>query len=303
MSFLVRLPEDQYPSDALAGIKPDEFNLANARAAAWVSQLTYEDEFEKIQRITGKWSVTELTRFEAITASVLPLSATRGLILGSSKVLFVAFAGTDPVDLANWITNFNFAADAQGIHGGFAHALNAVWPELSALVAKSQLPLFVVGHSLGGALAVLFAERAMDELATNVAAVYTFGMPRVGGELFSRQVNDAIGSRIYRFVHGLDVVPTVPPSELGFRHVGRGIFCKRHTKFRESVLSNRSDDQPQFRNSVVTSVRDRLQRVQAGALLHPATRLDLVGQISRVLPTGIADHLPDRYWRALETQS
>jgi len=57
MSFLVRLPEETYRSDALARFTANpDFTLGNAQAMMCLAQLAYEtDDPEKIKRI--------LTRF------------------------------------------------------------------------------------------------------------------------------------------------------------------------------------------------------------------------------------------------
>ena len=98
------------------------------------------------------------------------------------------------------------------VHGGFLHALNEVFHQLSEL----KLPgpgraLWLTGHSLGGALAILAAARL-----PNVQGVYTYGAPSVGDAGF--QASFQGHARLFRFVHGKDFVtrllvaaPLVPP--------------------------------------------------------------------------------------------
>ena len=48
---------------------------------------------------------------------------------------------------------------------------------------------------------------------------------RFGG--FADSYNaSGLGDRSFRLIHGLDIVPTLPPSALGFRHAGRLIACE-----------------------------------------------------------------------------
>jgi len=102
---------------------------------------------------------------------------------------------------------------AQGrVHGGFLHALNEIFHQLSDL----KLPgpgrtLWLTGHSLGGALAILAAARL-----PNVQGVYTYGAPSVGNDKFRASFQRH--ARPFRFVHGKDFVtrllvaaPLVPP--------------------------------------------------------------------------------------------
>lgn len=99
------------------------------------------------------------------------------------------------------------------VHRGFLRALDSVWPSLqAALLAQRHLPLFITGHSLGGALAVLAATRVPHR------AVYTFGCPRVGNAAFAASLAQA---SIYRVVHGEDAITRIPPAWLGFAHVGQ----------------------------------------------------------------------------------
>jgi hypothetical protein len=97
------------------------------------------------------------------------------------------------------------------VHRGFKRALNSVWSAIDASLQAIDCPLFYTGHSLGAALATLAAARHAP------AALYTFGSPRVGDERFVARLATV---PTYRVVHAADVVTTVPPELLGFRHAG-----------------------------------------------------------------------------------
>jgi hypothetical protein len=57
----------------------------------------------------------------------------------------------------------------------------------------------------------------LPPLGDRIAAVYTFGAPRVGGKDFE----DCVKSPHYRIVNKSDLVPWVPPTWLfGYRHSG-----------------------------------------------------------------------------------
>ena len=68
----------------------------------------------------------------------------------------------------------------------------------------SPLPVFVTGHSLGGALALLTTRILLPDVT---GACYTFGAPRVGDYEFFRRIK----TPVYRIVNSSDVVPRVPP--------------------------------------------------------------------------------------------
>jgi hypothetical protein len=158
--------------------------------------------------------------------------------------------------------------------------------------------VFLTGHSLGGALAAVAADRALsdDAVRLRATAVYGFGMPRAGDEDFALRYNNTLGAATYRLVHGDDIVATVPPSSLGFRHVGRLLRCDRGGRFTAMPAEDFTDDPP-FRQSLAAGLKQGLRDFFAFAL-QPTFRDDPLGRLSGFLPPPVADHLPDRYWHA-----
>src|SRR5262249_37982085 len=158
-----------------------------------------------------------------------------------------------------WVTNFNFRLNRDGVHQGFNAALEGAWPQLAAALreaaAGAGAPLIVAGHSLGGALAALAALRLAQESVVAADAVYSFGMPRVGSPVFALAYDQMRGERPYRLVHGEDLVPTVPPSNFNFRHVGRMLACARHGKFDAALLAPGGGDNPPFAASLVSRTK------------------------------------------------
>lgn len=100
---------------------------------------------------------------------------------------------------------------AQGrVHRGFRGALDEIWDPLSELVARLRRDdpdraIWLTGHSLGGALAILAASRL-----PRVQGVYVFGAPHVGDARFRA----GLPVRPVRFVHGSDLVTRVPATAL-----------------------------------------------------------------------------------------
>src|SRR5262249_42322598 len=152
---------------------------------------------------------------------------------------------SDPLVLANWITDLMVLSQRSDIHAGFLAALDAVWVPLKALLQRQayEKPIFLTGHSLGGALAALAAHRMKQDSTLGVTAsgVYTYGMPRVGSESFASAYGE-LNEVTYRFVYGEDVVASVPPSAWCYRHVGRRLSCERGERFDVSSLRNAEVD-------------------------------------------------------------
>ena len=71
------------------------------------------------------------------------------------------------------------------------------------------------GHSLGGALAVVFAAALASrhpDLAACVAGIYTFGMPRVGDTGFCSNMEAKFPGVVFRITHAADIIPLVCPA-------------------------------------------------------------------------------------------
>jgi len=306
MSILVELPEDQYAPRVFANFSAsDGFNLNTARAMAWMSQLAYETRFpDKIERIAKGWELNDVHILDQPTKSTLPLSSTHGVFATTKDAMIIAFAGTDPLNLLNWISDFYLGRPDADVHQGFEDAAGAVWTDVEAAIKRCMndgRALFIAGHSLGAAIALVIADRARQDklLQLQHGEVYVFGSPRVGRDDFVSRYNDVFGSTTYRFVHGRDIVPTVPPPELGFHHVGRFLQCESGLKFDQSRLREDVDsDEPRSGNGFFSGIAERMRGLFSGPL-SPSSRMDALGRLSQLLSPSIGDHLPDRYYTAL----
>ena len=80
--------------------------------------------------------------------------------------------------------------------------------------------LYITGHSLGGAMAVLAAallhsDRQTAALRSLLRGVYVYGAPMVGGRAFARHFGEVFGKKLFRHVYGMDIVPRLPPLTTG----------------------------------------------------------------------------------------
>jgi hypothetical protein len=304
MSILVELSEDQYNPTAFANFDARAgFNIKTARAMAWMSQLAYETRLpDKIERIAKLWELDGIRKLRQPAKSTLPLSSTHGVLATKGEAMIIAFAGTDPLNLLNWISDFYLGRPSADAQQGFADAAAAVWTEVGTAIEQctnDNCALFVAGHSLGAAIALVTADRARAEKGLKRAEVYVFGSPRVGQADFVARYNASFGRTTYRFVHGKDIVPTVPPSEFGFHHVGRLLQCGRGQKFDlRQLLDGVDSDEPSSGNDFFSGIAERLRGLVAGPL-SPTSRIDALGRLSELLAPTIGDHLPDRYYTSL----
>ena len=132
----------------------------------------------------------------------------------------LAFRGTEK----NWrdvqadIRTYRRKTEGGRIHAGFYTAYGLVSQIVKERLAEVEhLPLYITGHSLGGALATLATQDLeRSGFKDQIAACYTFGSPRVGNAFF----DGTIKSPIYRIINFIDIVTFVPLFAMGFIHVG-----------------------------------------------------------------------------------
>jgi hypothetical protein len=227
------------------------------------------------------------------------------LVISGRGALIIAFAGTDPLRIQDWLVNFAaLPAVATGVSTGLSSAAALFAPALKSIIdSHGNLKVFVTGHSLGASLGVAVAD-ALSRLNLNVEAVYTYGMPRAGDPTFAASYDGRLGKRTFRFVHGDDLVPTVPPANLaGIRHqhVGWFIHCARGAKFALNQKSADTQSNEPVRDAEiiggVLSQANWIERLStAGAALLGG---DLVQSIIEAAPERIRQHLQDQYIAAL----
>ena len=152
---------------------------------------------------------------------------TQCLFAQTPKMAILAFRGTEQ-KLSDWLTDVDIEhtppawdSDAEfKVHKGFNGALDSVWREImetldQAGVLKAGMPIWLTGHSLGGALAALGALRLASQLEGEdirciIGGVYTFGQPRVGDQGCADALDKAFPSRYFRSINNRDVVPRIP---------------------------------------------------------------------------------------------
>ncbi|KAF6761833.1 lipase [Ephemerocybe angulata] len=149
------------------------------------------------------------------------------------KTVVVGHQGTDPTKIMSVLTDIDFTLEKldptlfpglpRGIkvHNGFADAHKETATDVlaavrTALTQSGLNTVTVVGHSLGGALALLNGVYLPLNLPQVTFKTITYGMPRVGNKAFADYVNKNVP--IDRVINQEDIVPTLPGRFLGFRH-------------------------------------------------------------------------------------
>ncbi len=200
----------------------------NALFLAQACSLAYLDEPEAAPKFRDQLG---------LEARLISVGNTQVYIAQNDKAVVAAFRGsqapTSLDGLKDWLlTNANnyliipegrigtdFAAAGVGarFHRGFMEALAEIWDPLLEAVTEAtssgDRPLWVTGHSLGGALALMAAWRLQRNFIA-VHEIVTFGAPMVGNDAAARAFEQEFAGKIFRFVNLEDPVPLLPSISL-----------------------------------------------------------------------------------------
>jgi triacylglycerol lipase len=231
-----------------------EYSRNNAGFLCDVSNQVYyneEDcrEWAKLNGFNEKFYFIDSNKVDST-------SHTQGFVAQNPDVILIAFRGTESSALSDFLSDLQGAIKIQweslgNVHPGFLTALKAVWdksfngvkifPDLIRNAGKRKI--WITGHSLGGALAVLCAAQLTILDKIPIHSVYTFGQPRIGDEQFAENMNEHLGSQIFRIVNNRDLIPRLASYSMGYRQFGREIFYDKFGK------RNKPDDEkPQIEN-------------------------------------------------------
>jgi hypothetical protein len=265
--------------DTLAAGAPG-YNPELAYLMAIVSAWTYADERALGAKLRYYGIEGAHIRRVTVQNNALLVVTTAYLIQSASgKSAVLAFRGTDPANLIMLLTDAQVMQRpfcSGRVHSGFYASVEVVWDEIhDALDAaragfhldgdgkRKQLKapleaLYVTGHSLGGAMAVLAAARLhCDDYhdwspANLVRGIYTYGQPMVGDTAFV-QGCESFRERMHRHVYHRDLVPHLPPrSELAYTHAS----SERRADSLEQVWQ--LNEQPTQRVRIVRAVSEVL---------------------------------------------
>lgn len=125
------------------------------------------------------------------------------------------------------------------VHQGFHNTLNFIdkttqtrsLDTIITHIQKNNLfngrKIVITGHSLGGALAILFAVKLRyyntEYFNAHISEIVTFGNPAVGFKAFQNFYQE-LNDKTFRIVNSSDIVPFTPP--FFYRHIGKQIWLR-----------------------------------------------------------------------------
>lgn len=257
-----------------------DYRLEHVYWLVRAAKLAYDDE-EAVRATTAEWGFDRQEFFRSELGGSFPIEDTQAFAAGSDQMVIVAFRGTEPAQIKDWLTDVNSLAcpgpAGKGfVHEGFNRALDSIYPQVRDVVQRfrdGEQSLWFTGHSLGGALAMLASARMyFEEPELLPDGVYTFGQPRTCDRLLAAPYNEAFTSRVFRFVNNNDIVAQVPP-EPAFHHVDEARYFDHNGKLHE-------------RMSLTGGLADRFSGL-TGDVFAPGT-------------DGVRDHFIDHYVAAVE---
>jgi hypothetical protein len=223
------------------------------------------------------------------------------------RVVILSYRGTEPTTLGNWLADadvgsasLKLGGELLKVHSGFYRNFRATqWGILNelhlALQGRSLLnpkinleypmqALYVTGHSLGGAMAVLFSlsvagNAEQHSITDKLRAVYTFGQPLTAGEPLP-EIASVVAQKVFRHINARDPVPALPPLAWGrFTHFGH--------EYRFSDGEWKSSDKPVAQLEGIREIPSSLMALFATAKRRNASRFSMT------------EHGPHQYISAL----
>jgi triacylglycerol lipase len=133
--------------------------------------------------------------------------------------LILTFRGTNPKSLNDIYADLDTIPKrhANGwVHEGFRREARKLLPMVINYIRHyPNRKIWLTGHSLGAAMA-LYITQELEFAGYAPKMLFTYGCPRLG----NKEYVDCIKTKHHRFVNCNDIVPTVPPSLIGFCHHG-----------------------------------------------------------------------------------
>jgi len=149
------------------------------------------------------------------------------LVGTTDQGVVLAFRGTIPPNIHDQQSLLDWLGDLTDnpiavpgipgkVHEGFWQGLSNLWQPMVQEIKQQMtangksLPLYITGHSKGGAMSSLAALRLKLQENIVPTAVYTFASPHPGDTTFTNQYGLEIPNHI-RYEYGNDIVPHIVP--------------------------------------------------------------------------------------------
>lgn len=295
-----------------------------AKTLCEISTWSYSDIATFQEKLSVMFPGADFMEISVVNDSLLVNAYAQIIRYGDTAL--VCFRGTELVNPLSWLVDVQAGKEKVATivdektqkeisieaHGGFLRNFRQVWDGPRGILRHLLYPnmiekkfkayegpnsqhaeinireIYITGHSLGGAMALLAGlslstDNDLRHLNDKLKGIYTFGQPMVTAQ--RDVVNRYVGSRLFRYVYWNDIVPHLPPLSVGdFCHVGIELRAFRNKSYEKS-------------KHPITQVAFMVPTI-------PFALLDFVAQNVQwtrawlKLPWSVADHIPYHYLAA-----
>lgn len=229
---------------SIAYLEIPPFELEGADRVKIVPCLAYQELALRMQGSAAYTTLHEAGLREAglRNPEIIVSDDLVAVLIPLRSVIFVALRGTRLFHASDWGDDLNLThAHHQiggrrirfhrGFHDAIAKLLRQIDDRLQAINPTQNIPVYVVGHSLGGAMAGVantYRDNQFIDPASNAThrypglgfrSAYTFGMPR-----FCDLSGASIQSWLHHTYTRSDFIAYYPPRVLGYANAGME-FC------------------------------------------------------------------------------
>lgn len=213
----------------------------NAYWMARLSKEVYLKTSENNQKPDAAKIIASLKKDDPgfLTVFGVDENSAQAALIEHENYFCMTFRGTN--ELADWLDNINAFSTRElfgKFHRGFWNSVEDVWQPIfdryQELLKEKKRPLFITGHSLGGAMATVAAAKLIH-VDLPFTSVYTFGQPRALTQHTARVFNNECKSRFFRFHNNNDIVTRAPARVMGYSHVGTYFYISQEGVIHEEV--------------------------------------------------------------------
>lgn len=295
------LDNERFGSPGAADLELNIWQIINSSAIA--SRLAYSDP-----SAIGK----QAKKLGFDVSDTITSGSMSAMVMSNKRCVVLAFRGTDMNSLRDWFVDLRATTDSVKygrVHKGFYRAWLGLRKGVVAALRShgaGDKVFWVTGHSLGGALAGLYAytetfERLLFK-GPRIDRIVTFGQPLFGNDEVSGVMRKEFIGRYFRVVNGLDIVATVP---FWLKHFGSLVwFHDDRVEYRpDTQLFGGSNvgvapaDIPQELEPTEASLREFIELTRTA---NASSSGDVVGAMG--WPRRISDHFMNGYLDRLQLE-